>query len=162
MTLAEEALVTHGKINQNLDIAQTIAASSKDPSTKVGAVITDSNNRIIGTGYNGFVAGCEESLMTWERPLKYALVVHAEVNAVLFASQRDLSGCVMYSTQAPCENCLKTALQSGIREFYYRDDSIMCQRGTPEQKEAITRLAIATNAIIENEKNEDYIERLFK
>ena len=61
---------------------------SKDPSSKVGAVIVDKNRHIIGTGYNGFIAGIDESHFQWEREgnflsTKYPYVVHAESNAIL-------------------------------------------------------------------------------
>lgn len=36
-----------------MDIAKQVATWSKDPSTKVGAIIVDENNKIISTGYNG-------------------------------------------------------------------------------------------------------------
>ena len=37
-----------------IDLAKLVSTWSKDPSTKVGAVITDDNNRVISLGYNGF------------------------------------------------------------------------------------------------------------
>ena len=37
-----------------LEISEFISTWSKDPSTKVGAVIADIDNRIVSTGYNGF------------------------------------------------------------------------------------------------------------
>ena len=35
-----------------LDMSQLISSWSKDPSTQVGAVIVDSNNRVESVGYN--------------------------------------------------------------------------------------------------------------
>ena len=37
-----------------LRIAQEVSTWSKDPSTKVGAVIVDNRNRVVSMGYNGF------------------------------------------------------------------------------------------------------------
>ena len=37
-----------------IELAKTIAQYSKDPNTKVGAVIVDSEKRIVSMGYNGF------------------------------------------------------------------------------------------------------------
>ena len=34
------------------DLAYLVASWSKDPSSKIGAVIVDSRNRVISTGYN--------------------------------------------------------------------------------------------------------------
>ena len=132
-----------------MNIAQAISLKSKDPSTKVGALIIDNDSRIISTGYNGFVAGCDESFMTQDRPMKYQLVVHGELNALLFA-RRDVKGFKLYTTHGPCANCLKHILQAGIREIYYKDAGVVRDRGTPEEKEAITRLINSTNAKVIN------------
>ena len=40
-----------------LELAWVISQWSKDASTKVGAVIADSNQRIVSTGFNGFARG---------------------------------------------------------------------------------------------------------
>ena len=55
-----------------LDLAQHMSSFSKDPSTKVGAVIFDDSNRIVSMGYNGLpqkVIDCEERYSN--RDLKY-------------------------------------------------------------------------------------------
>ena len=132
-----------------MNIAQAISFKSKDPSTKVGALIVDKDNRIISTGYNGFVAKCDENFMTQNRPMKYQLVVHAELNALLFA-HKAVKGFKLYTTHGPCANCLKHILQAGIREIYYKDAGIVRDRGTPEEKEAIIRLINSTKAKVIN------------
>ena len=38
-----------------LDMASLISTWSKDPSTKVGAVVVDDDRRIVSLGYNGFI-----------------------------------------------------------------------------------------------------------
>ena len=45
--------------------AMMASFKSKDPSTKVGCVIVDQNNRQVTMGYNGFVAGIDESQLPW-------------------------------------------------------------------------------------------------
>ncbi|NIU01063.1 MAG: cytidine deaminase, partial [Nitrosopumilaceae archaeon] len=50
-----------------MGIAVFTSLRSKDPNSKVGAVIVNSANHILGTGYNGFVAGVDEKDFTWER-----------------------------------------------------------------------------------------------
>ena len=37
-----------------LTLANTVCMFSKDPSTKVGAVIVDDDKRVVSIGYNGF------------------------------------------------------------------------------------------------------------
>ena len=81
--------------------------------------------------------------------MKYLTIVHAEMNALIFAKQ-DLKGAKVFTTHGPCENCLKHMLQAGIREVYYKDPGIMRDRSTADQKEAIFRLICATQAIVQN------------
>lgn len=129
-----------------IELAQVIAKKSKDPSTKVGAVIVDYENRILSTGYNGFVSKNNEKYMTFERPMKYHLTIHAEMNALLFAKQ-DLTGKIMYITHSPCPECLKHILQCRIRTVYYNE---LYSKFTQEQKTAISLLILSTGANIIN------------
>lgn len=95
-----------------LALAEHIAHWSKDPSTQVGAVITDPNRRIVSVGYNGFPAGVIDKT-EWlnDRETKYALTIHAETNAILFA-QRDLLGCTLYTWPfMPCRRCAVLLIQ---------------------------------------------------
>lgn len=102
-----------------LKIAETAAAKSKDPSSKMGCVIVDPNKRVVSLGYNGMLQGADESKMTLsERPMKYYFAIHSEMNALIFAHQ-DLTGCTLYNRVATCENCLKYCLQAGIKRFVY-------------------------------------------
>jgi dCMP deaminase len=98
-----------------IDLAEHIATWSKDPSTKVGAVIADNHNRVVSVGYNGFprnVADCNERLD--DRCEKYDLTIHGEMNAILFAN-RDLTGCTLYTYPLPpCVRCAAHIIQSGI------------------------------------------------
>ena len=110
----------------NIKIAMECAKRSKDPSTQVGAVIVDSNNRIKATGYNGLPIGLKDTDVSWSRTgglleSKYALIVHAEVNAILSA-KTDLSNCKIYVTLFPCHECAKVIIQSGITQVIYLED----------------------------------------
>ena len=98
-----------------LQLAEQIASWSKDPSTKVGAVIVAPLNRIVSTGYNGFARNIDDSLERYDnRELKYKLVIHAEANALLFA-QRNLNDCSIYVHPfMPCSSCANLIIQSGI------------------------------------------------
>lgn len=69
-----------------LELATVISSWSKDPSTQVGAVIVDDDNRVISIGYNGFPKGIKDDHRLSNRDLKYEMVVHAEANALLFAN----------------------------------------------------------------------------
>lgn len=109
---------------------QAIMASfkSKDPATKVGCVFVDQNNHQITFGYNGFVAGIDESKLPWGKDKtvglefqKYGYVVHAEANAILHAT-RNLSGAKCYVTLFPCHECAKLLASSKISEIIYLQD----------------------------------------
>ena len=109
-----------------MSIALLSAKRSKDPSTQVGACIVNKENKIIGTGYNGFPIGCSDDDLPWARegqPLetKYLYVCHAELNAILNSST-NLNGCRIYLGLAPCGECAKAIIQSGIKEVIYLSD----------------------------------------
>ncbi len=108
-----------------LELASYISNWSKDPSTKVGAVIVDQNRRIISTGYNGFPIGVSDDFERLEnREFKYKAILHAEENAIMFA-KRDLSNCSLYvSSLPPCSHCASLIIQSGIKNVYTWDQEI--------------------------------------
>ena len=97
-----------------LDMSQLISSWSKDPSTQVGSVIVDSNNRVVSVGYNGFPQGISDDNRLDNRETKYKMILHAERNALLFA-QRPLEGCTIYTYPfMPCPSCASMIIQSGI------------------------------------------------
>lgn len=96
-----------------LGLAAHISGWSKDPSSQVGAVITD-GNRIVSLGYNGFAAGVADSTgRLQDRQTKLELTIHAEENAMIFA-KRDLRGCTVYVTHPPCPRCASKLIQEEI------------------------------------------------
>lgn len=98
-----------------LELAELVSSWSKDPSTKVGAVIVDVNNKIVSMGFNGlpqYVPDDPEVLNNREK--KYQHIIHAEMNAILTA-QRDLTGHTIYTYPfAPCPQCASAIIQTGI------------------------------------------------
>lgn len=100
---------------------------SKDPNTQVGACIVNKNKVIESIGYNGLPKGCSDDEFPWEKEgemlnTKYPFVVHAELNAILNAKGKDLSGCKIYVALFPCNECAKAIIQSGISEVVYLSD----------------------------------------
>lgn len=101
-----------------LELARHISAWSKDPSTKVGAVIVRPDRTIASVGYNGFPRGMDDDPEIYaNRELKLKRVVHAEMNAILNA-QEPLKGCTLYvwapSYGPTCERCAPHVIQTGI------------------------------------------------
>ena len=108
-----------------MGVAMLAARRSKDPSTQVGCCIVSQDNIIISTGYNGMPKGCSDDIFPWERDgdeTKYPYVVHAELNAILNASGRDLRGSRIFVALFPCNECAKAIIQSGIKEVLYLSD----------------------------------------
>jgi dCMP deaminase len=101
-----------------LELARFKSQWSKDPSTKVGCVIVDKNKREISTGYNGFAQGIKDSKERYDnRDIKYKMVLHSEINAIIFA-QRDLTGCTIYTyPMPPCAICTSAIIQAGIKRI---------------------------------------------
>lgn len=101
---------------------------SKDPSTKVGSVLVDEDNHQISMGYNGFIAGIDETKLPWTKDTdgglvntKYGYVVHAEANAILH-SPRSLKGSRCYVTLFPCNECAKLIASKKVAEVIYLSD----------------------------------------
>lgn len=107
-------------------MAHLAAFRSKDPNTRVGACIVNPAKRVVGLGYNGFPRGCADDEYPWQREgeyleTKYPYVVHAELNAILNSIQ-NLSGCTLYVSLFPCNECAKAIIQSGISKVVYESD----------------------------------------
>lgn len=110
-----------------MSVALLSGKRSKDPNTQVGACIVNKNNVIESIGYNGLPKGCSDDEFPWEKEgemlnTKYPFVVHAELNAILNAKGKDLSGCKIYVALFPCNECAKAIIQSGISEVVYLSD----------------------------------------
>ncbi len=98
-----------------LGIAAAVAKKSKDPSTKVGAVLVRPNNTVCSLGFNGFPRGIEDDERLDDREAKMKLVIHAEMNAILTALE-STAGCTLYIWPwLPCSECAKHVVQAGIR-----------------------------------------------
>ena len=103
-----------------VDLSIFISKWSKDRSTGVGAVIADSNNRILSIGYNGFPSGCDDEDETkHQRPAKYLYTEHAERNAIYSAARNGISlnGSIIYLSWFPCADCARAIIQSGITKM---------------------------------------------
>lgn len=109
---------------QNLDktymaMAKELAKLSYANRAKVGCLIVK-DTHIISEGFNGTPRGmpniCEDSSFT---TLPY--VLHAESNAItkLARSTSSSEGATLYVTMAPCYDCCKLIIQSGIKRVVY-------------------------------------------
>ena len=108
-----------------LMIAFTISIRSEDPNIKHGAVLVNSQNQIIGTGYNGPIKGSINELIPMNiRDEKRKWMIHAEENCILNATQNSSErgqDCRLYVTGLPCNNCLQRIINFGIKNIIIAD-----------------------------------------
>lgn len=141
-----------------MSVALLSGMRSKDPSTQVGACIVNRSNIIESIGYNGLPKGCSDDEFPWEREgetldTKYPYVVHAELNAILNAKGKDLSGCTIYVALFPCNECAKAIIQSGIQEVVYLSDKYANTDSVKASKKMFSAAGLKLRQLIPGEKN---------
>ena len=102
-----------------LRMARIWAENSYCERRKVGALIVK-DKMIISDGYNGTPAGFE-NVCEDENHLTKPYVLHAEANAItkIARSGNNSEGATLYVTDAPCIECSKLIIQSGIKMVFY-------------------------------------------
>ena len=98
-----------------LALACVISTWSKDPSTKVGAIIARPDMTIASVGYNGFPKSMkDDDYLYADRDVKLSRIIHAEMNAILHAKE-PLHGYTLYTWPImSCDRCAVQVIQSGI------------------------------------------------
>ena len=103
-----------------MKLAQVISTWSKDPSTKVGAIVVGHNGEILSQGYNGFPRKIKDTNNRLNnRSEKYKYIIHAEMNAIFNASLNGVSlqNSSIYIYGLPiCHECAKGIIQVGIKK----------------------------------------------
>jgi len=104
-----------------LRMARIWAENSYCKRRKVGALLV-SGRMIISDGYNGTPSGFENNCED-ENNVTKPYVLHAEANAItkVAKSGNSSEGATLYVTSAPCVECAKLIIQSGIRKVVYCD-----------------------------------------
>ena len=139
------------KENYYLDIAQTVLERATCLRRVYGAIIVK-NDEIISTGYNGAPRGrrncvdmgyCTRERLQVPRGERYELCrsVHAEANAIISASRRDMVGGTLYlvgrnaqtgeilSDATSCPMCRRHIINAGLERVVIRQ--------TPEKFEVV-------------------------
>lgn len=131
-------------------VAVAASLRSKDPNTRVGACIADTNHRILTVGYNGTPSGIGDDDFPWDTsddPLadKHSYVIHAEANAILNyrGTLKDMAAATAYVTLFPCQECAKMLVQAGVGEVVYLDDKYDGTIGNTIAKAVLDRCGIA-------------------
>lgn len=109
---------TFEPFESSMQRAKAAAMKSNDPHTKVGAALltigVDGQLHFTSSGYNHIVDNGDPA--SFERPLKYQRVIHAEVMAIGLAAAlgKPTAGAVLYVTHPPCAACSTVIRASGI------------------------------------------------
>lgn len=102
-----------------VDLATFVSQWSKDPSSKMGAVITRPDLTIASVGFNGFAKNMDDDPELYQdRDKKYSRVVHCEMNALIHA-RSSVEGFTLYTTSMCCDRCVVHMLQAGIARFVW-------------------------------------------
>ena len=130
------------KENYYLDIADAVSERSTCMRRRYGAIVVRSDE-IISTGYNGAPRGrkncsdlgyCAREALNIPSGERYELCrsVHAEANAIISASRRDMIGAVMYLVgrdaktgkllhdTTSCSMCRRLIINAGISKIVAR------------------------------------------
>ena len=131
------------KDNYYLDIAGTVLERSTCMRRHYGAIIVQ-NDEIVSTGYNGAPRGrkncgdlgwCTREAMKIPSGERYELCrsVHAEANAIISASRREVLGAALYMVcrdpatgellpgSTSCSMCRRLIINAGISKVVIRD-----------------------------------------
>jgi dCMP deaminase len=125
------------------------AKRSIDPDTKLGACVVDERHALVSTGFNGPPRTVDDATVPLHRPDKYAWMVHAEMNALIFAlaamGRYMLDGCTLYSSGTVCSKCMLIAAHVGVKR-------VVCGPVAPrmcDPSDTALSLAIASAAGVE-------------
>ena len=105
-----------------LNLCIEVSKKSKDPSTKCGAIIARPDKTQLSMGYNNFPMGMDDADHLYEdRGVKLDRIIHAEMNAIIFAPERPVD-CTLYVWPfLPCSRCAVHVIQSGITRIVAPD-----------------------------------------
>jgi dCMP deaminase len=107
-----------------ISMVYLVAMKSKDPSTRIGAVIVGPDHEIRSTGFNGLPRGCNDKVSSrLVAPEKYVWFEHGERNSVFNAARMGVAtkGCTMYTNGIPCADCARAVIQAGITRVVTSD-----------------------------------------
>ncbi len=121
-------------------IQQYASLESDDSETQVGCVILN-GDMCVSFGTNRLVKSTKKLPTT--RPDKYPYMIHAEIEALIFAGQ-DAQGCVMLVTHSPCKECAKAIICAGIKRVIYNE-----QHGLQEEFEFVKELLEDAGIVLE-------------
>ena len=123
-----------------LEIARSVSKRSTCNRRQYGAIIVN-NNEVVSTGYNGSPRGCtnccdigkcyrELNNINHGEMYEKCISVHAEQNAIISASRKEMYGGTLYLagfedgneiSAEPCKICCRMIINSGIYKVVNKD-----------------------------------------
>jgi dCMP deaminase len=103
------------------DLCKLVSKRSPCERLQVGCVLVK-NNRIIATGYNGFLPNAPHESIVIDNHEQ--ATVHAEQNCISDCAKRGVvtKDAIVYITHYPCINCFRSIAASNIKEIVYLND----------------------------------------
>lgn len=126
-----------------LEIAKSIASTSKDPKYQVGAVIFDNDGNIVSIGYNGAPRKVVDKPERYQKPLKQYYIAHAEENAIAQAARKGHAtegSCMLIWGKTPCAACARMIIQAGIKSVMFMTEDIRQSNYFESFKASLTML----------------------
>ncbi|MBO7134788.1 MAG: dCMP deaminase family protein [Bacteroidales bacterium] len=130
-----------------LEMAAIWAKNSYCKRRQVGALLVK-NRMIISDGFNGTPSGFENQCED-DNNITKPYVLHAEANAItkVAKSGNSSEGATLYITTAPCIECAKLIIQSGISRVVYAEEY--------RKSDGIELLKMASGIDVENFKGDE-------
>lgn len=129
-------------------IVYTISRKSKDPRTKVGAVVVGDSNEIISTGFNSLPKGFDDTkTYVYEKPSKLVYFEHAERNALYNACYNGniTKEKTMYINSFPCPECMRGIINSGIKKIVIHMEYVTSQNLNDDKIKISKEMAFDSN-----------------
>jgi len=102
-----------------LELAFAAAKRSEDPFIKVGAAVLREDMSVASVGYNGAPSNVQ---IDWlDRDARRPYVIHAEANALRYATIKDTRNGLLAVTHFPCANCLTIIAAHGFNQIVFSD-----------------------------------------
>ena len=117
-------MIDRSHVDRMLFCQYTLAPRSPDPSTKGGCIIYAEYGVSVGVGWNSFPINMKvDDSYYSNRDLKYPRVIHAEMRALLGASDQAFKG-QLYCNLPPCSDCAKHICDAGLLEVYIAESGM--------------------------------------
>ena len=134
-----------------LQIAKAVATRADCTRRQVGAVIVSEDHRIISTGYNGGPSGGPSCLAgqcprgwsevapgsSYDTGPGTCIALHAEQNAIVYATFRELRGATLYVTAWPCDGCKRLISGVGIERVVCPDEESIPEYNGPRRDDQV-------------------------